>query len=76
MRSACFALVLLTTVGFGETPVIASALKAYRGGDYATAWTLFSAEAKSGNRTAQYYLGRMHLYGHGTEIDRSAAAAS
>lgn len=45
----------------------AAAAQAYRDGDYAKALSLWQPLAESGNRAAQYNLGRMHATGQGVE---------
>jgi TPR repeat protein len=56
------------TVSFDE------GVRAFEGGNHATALRLFRAEADRGHAGARYYLGRMHLLGEGVSADYKRAA--
>ena len=48
-------------------------LDAYKDGDYATAFVIFTISAEAGDRTAQYYLGEMYATGKGVGQDDAEA---
>lgn len=52
---------------------VGGGVDAYRATDYNRAYQIWSPLAESGNRSAQFHLGALHLEGRGTEVDYAQA---
>lgn len=65
-----FGLAILAVAGCGQRQEVR---EAYRDGDWTAVLEQAVPAAENGNAEAQYYLGLMHLNGHGVEQDSRTA---